>query len=241
MLTVLLPLAVYDRISSSSSPSLGLLLVGSKASGKTSVIRYIESIASNSPRIVAQTVTIDCKCLRGKPMKLVLDSLTALFTKASRSLPSLITIDNLDAICPAVDEIEGGPSVDESNIIAMHINKHFSYLRGQMCNESQDDNIPSSSNDDNNDSTNYDFIHVISKAMDKSVYVIATTSSRVNSLLLSPLGLKQQINVPFLSSSSRIEVSVIIMIRIDFHIHYYHIAAIARIDVTRISVSGCYC
>jgi hypothetical protein len=100
ILSTLLPSAIKTRLlTNKSPPPLGSILVGSKASGKSTLCKSIPIFLRSNSRTVVHSEHYNCEQLRGNGVDVINDKLSSLFERARRSAPSFLCLDNLDAIC----------------------------------------------------------------------------------------------------------------------------------------------
>jgi len=110
--------AAAVRVCAGLAPPGGLLIYGQGNSGKTSLCHALAARLSSSSSSVA-TIWVDCSCLRGHKMSVVLHTLTQALERAKEKAPSLLVFDDMDGLCPAENE-EGG----EANVQAAEIGEH---------------------------------------------------------------------------------------------------------------------
>ena len=103
------------RICAGLSPPGGLLVYGQPCSGKTALCRMLATRLGSSARAVA-TVWLDCMSLRGHKMNVVLEELNQALARARYVAPSLLVLDNLDAVCPVESEDAGDANLQAAEI-----------------------------------------------------------------------------------------------------------------------------
>jgi hypothetical protein len=102
-------------------PPMGSLLVGPRCSGKTTLCHGLSVFLRESCRTVAHTEVLDCRVLKGRPTKVILDRLSEIFQTAKMNAPSFICLDNLDAICPAQPEGSSGISPTQQRLLSLKL------------------------------------------------------------------------------------------------------------------------
>ena len=101
-LSSLLPSAVRESLAlGCPGPPLGALLVGPRGGGKTTLCRGVCDFLQTSARTVTHTQYVDCRELRGLQTKDIMDRMSSIFLRAEQSAPSLVCLDNLEALCAA--------------------------------------------------------------------------------------------------------------------------------------------
>lgn len=146
-LAQILPSAVRLRIEARRwLPSVGSLLTGSSGSGKTAVLQEVLRLYRDTAahaRCMVRTKYCDCSKLRGKPLDAVLQELTGVFDcleRGNQKVGTLIALDNLDAICPAIGESGAGSLRDErASVMTVHVQRLM-----QECFQSRNSHAPCS-------------------------------------------------------------------------------------------------
>ena len=120
VLSLLLPTSVASA-RGGRCPPLGSLLVGPRSSGKSTLCHGLSVFLRDSCRTVAHTEVLDCRELKGRPTKVILDRLSDIFQTAKINAPSFICLDNLDAICPAQPEGTSGVSSTQQRLVSLKL------------------------------------------------------------------------------------------------------------------------
>ena len=85
-------------------PPLGSILIGSKLSGKTALCSGISEFLRLSCKTIIHTQYLDCRTLKGKSTREILDQILELFELVKINAPSFLCLDNLDILCPTISE-----------------------------------------------------------------------------------------------------------------------------------------
>ena len=85
-------------------PPLGSILIGSKLSGKTALCSGISEFLRLSCKTIIHTQYLDCRTLKGKSTREILDQILELFEIGKINAPSFLCLDNLDILCPTISE-----------------------------------------------------------------------------------------------------------------------------------------
>jgi SpoVK/Ycf46/Vps4 family AAA+-type ATPase len=108
------------RILIGARPPGSVVLHGSKGCGKTNVLKAFLDEYQSNPMSMCFGIFVDCRDLRGLKMESVKSRLTDIFEQAALNAPSLIALDNLDALAPEENE-GGGPANEQSCRLAEHL------------------------------------------------------------------------------------------------------------------------
>lgn len=119
-LSILLPTALEGG-RGGRCPPLGSLLIGPRSSGKSTLCHSLAVFLRDSCRTVAHTEVLDCKELKGRPTKEILNRLSEAFQTAKTNSPSFLCLDNLDAICPAQPEGTTGISSTQQRLVSLKL------------------------------------------------------------------------------------------------------------------------
>lgn len=93
------------------------LVYGDRGSGKSTILAALIRELEEDLRCMAYSVVVDCRNLRGIKMESVKAKLVEVFDEAAAHAPSVVVLDNLDALVPEEDE-SGGPANEQSRRIA---------------------------------------------------------------------------------------------------------------------------
>lgn len=115
--TLLYTNAAACRVVLGTKPTGCAFLYGDRGSGKSTLLRSLAQEIEGSRACSAHSVITDCRNLRGIKMESVKARLTELFDEAFAKAPSVIVLDNLDALVPEEEET-AGPANDQSRRIA---------------------------------------------------------------------------------------------------------------------------
>lgn len=113
-------LAVFNRIRLNLRPMNRLIVHGAFGSGKTALCKEVGRLLKNCPRTLCHFEYLDCRILVGQTMASVTGALNSAFTAARRCGPTVLVLDNLDAICPAMEE-NAGPYMQQVVMITLHV------------------------------------------------------------------------------------------------------------------------
>ncbi|DBA04317.1 TPA: hypothetical protein N0F65_002079 [Lagenidium giganteum] len=108
------------RVKLGVRPSGSILLVGDRGNGKSTILKSLQDELLYDQRSLATPVFVECRQLRGMKMDSLKSKLSEAFDLAQAHAPSLIVLDNLDALIPAEDE-SAGPANEQSQRIAEHL------------------------------------------------------------------------------------------------------------------------
>ncbi|CAM9765277.1 unnamed protein product [Chrysoparadoxa australica] len=97
-------------------PSGCVLVHGGSGMGKSTFVKAAASALRTSQASLAHTVAVDCKALLGQKMQTVLGALRRAFGEAQRQAPSLVVLDNIDELCPAMSEEAGAANLQSAEI-----------------------------------------------------------------------------------------------------------------------------
>lgn len=112
-----------------ATPAPGsVVLHGSRACGKTTLLNAICSAYRQHIDCLCHVEIISCRSLRGLKMNSLKEKLSTAFDSAIRHAPSILAIDDLDAIVPAESDAPGAPNA-QSQVIAEHIHKLMTKLK----------------------------------------------------------------------------------------------------------------
>ncbi|KAL7680144.1 putative AAA+ ATPase domain, ATPase, AAA-type, core, peroxisome biogenesis factor 1, psi beta-barrel [Plasmopara halstedii] len=93
------------------------LMYGERGSGKSTILRTLVHEVQTSSNYLSFAKVVDCRDLRGRKMESVKSQLNELFENSAKLAPTLIVLDNLDALVPEEDE-SGGVANEQSRQIA---------------------------------------------------------------------------------------------------------------------------
>lgn len=93
------------------------LVYGDRGSGKTTILKSLARELQENKNVMAYSIFVECRNLRGVKMETVKSKLTEIFDEAASHAPSVVVLDNLDALVPEEDE-SGGPANEQSRRIA---------------------------------------------------------------------------------------------------------------------------
>ncbi|TYZ66272.1 hypothetical protein PybrP1_005424 [[Pythium] brassicae (nom. inval.)] len=96
------------------------LVYGDRGSGKSTLAAALADELSADRRSMARNIVVDCRNLRGVKMETAKAKLAAAFDDAAARAPSVVVLDNLDALVPEEDE-SGGPANEQSRRLAEHL------------------------------------------------------------------------------------------------------------------------
>ncbi|EQC37306.1 hypothetical protein SDRG_05527 [Saprolegnia diclina VS20] len=110
------------------TPPGSVLLFGARGAGKSALLKLLAHRASTSQNVLSTTITIACRDLRGLKMESVKAKLQEAFARALHFAPSVLFLDDLDALVPP--EADDGSSVnDQSRRIAEHLAELLKHVR----------------------------------------------------------------------------------------------------------------
>ncbi|TMW62309.1 hypothetical protein Poli38472_009802 [Pythium oligandrum] len=108
-----------------------VLLHGDRGSGKSTVLRALADHLQVDTQSLASLVHLECRNLRGLKMDMVKTRLSEAFQEAQTFAPSIIVLDNVDALVPEENET-AGPANEQSRRIAEHLITLMQHIRGRM-------------------------------------------------------------------------------------------------------------
>ncbi|KAF1329603.1 Peroxisome biogenesis factor, partial [Globisporangium splendens] len=100
-------------VKTSGSP----LIYGDRGSGKTTILKSLASELQDDTNSLSYSIFVECRNLRGLKMETVKAKLNEIFEEANSHAPSVVILDNLDALVPEEDE-SNGPANEQSRRIA---------------------------------------------------------------------------------------------------------------------------
>ena len=95
-------------------PSGFPLLFGPRGTGRSTFAAAAARALREHPGALVHTVWVDCVALRGAKMEALQARLAAAWEEARRHAPSLLVLDNVDAVAPAVEGGDGGGSAADA-------------------------------------------------------------------------------------------------------------------------------
>ncbi|GMF19722.1 unnamed protein product [Phytophthora fragariaefolia] len=113
---ILLRDASAARVLLGTKPPGCALTHGERGSGKSTLLRALVHEVQTSTKFGAFTTIVECRNLRGLKMESVKSRLNDLFEEATTHAPSLIVLDNLDALVPEEDESAGAANEQSRRI-----------------------------------------------------------------------------------------------------------------------------
>jgi peroxin-1 len=118
---LLSPRAVLERVRTNVRPMSAFMLCGERWSGKTEVALEAARVFSGSPRAIAHVEVISCSALVGKPLRVILEAIQNGLERCYTAGTAVLLVDDVDLICPAVDDRETQPQNIESFVVAHHL------------------------------------------------------------------------------------------------------------------------
>lgn len=96
--------ASTSRVLLGTRPPGSSFIHGNRGSGKTTILQALTKELEEDPQCFTYNTIVDCRNLRGLKMESVKSKLKEIFEDASAHAPSVIILDNLDALVPEEDE-----------------------------------------------------------------------------------------------------------------------------------------
>ena len=202
VMTVMLPIAVNDRVSMNISPYSGMLLTGKRGSGKSNLLREVSIFIRQNSSFQIHIEFIDCKLFRKTPINDVITKINNIFNTANKRSPSLIILDNIDSLCPFNQETGVGTLSDERTcVITFCIERWMKICHNKLVNSHEEAFDYYLQNNNSIDKQSLSSI-----AIHPNVFVIATAQSltSVRSELLQKFCFRKVFEVPSLNSTARL-------------------------------------
>lgn len=211
LLSSMLPHAMLTLIKTGERSPLGgiptgLLVTGGRGSGKTSLLKSVADKLAMSPLLCANIAPIvDCVQLASKPVEHIIMSLSSLFDAALSRAPSVIVLDDLDALCPSTDaSVDGEDSsritsiFDKSLLVALHLQRLLDQIY-ELNSQAMSKVLETLTENTQ---------QAIHDATCSRVYVIASASSMssINQQLVTPSRLRMECAIRPLNNQGRIHV-----------------------------------
>lgn len=202
----LFPAAVLERVKAGVEPAIGLLLIGGSGTGKSALLRATGLFCRNCQRLVTNVITIPCAELKGRAVNDLLKTLSHKFELALLHAPSLLLLDDLDALCPA------GGSEGEDPVWDAHaeiVSRHLVSLLHKVAAEARGAHLAAKFLSQAVTGLTTDFAddRVVARALSGAVFVLASSGSdSVRSCLLNPEGFRRSENISRLTAAARISV-----------------------------------
>jgi SpoVK/Ycf46/Vps4 family AAA+-type ATPase len=216
MMPMLLPHAVYERIAANSLPITSSIVSGDAGVGKSSMVAAIRGSLNKAAKCAAPSYVLDCATLRSRQVGAMMTAFTDIFSTARTSAPSVICIDNLDAVLPAFDAENVVGNEQNAGLLALHVKQLLretvedaqrSHRDARCMYEAYNDEQTSSSD---SATDQYREEEIAFQAMQNVVFVVMTSGSygNVHSIIRSSEFAQKCVELSDLSPRARIDVFI---------------------------------
>lgn len=122
-----LPYSVKQRITKHILPPLTITIEGQKQSGKTTILQVINHILHTSNSTLCHVIHLDGKKLKPLSTSDILQTLTQAFRESQDKAPAMISIDNIEFVCPKFGE-NSSIRDEKTLLVAIHLSRLLSDL-----------------------------------------------------------------------------------------------------------------